>query len=273
MFMKKLLLASVAISALSLFAQSGDAADLARPVYKAPPPVVPIFSWTGCYVGAQVGWGWQRDRIRQQGQTSIGSSAPIFNSASSGHTDSHGGVFGGQAGCDYQVGSWVFGVQGMGLGSNITGISQDPHNGILPFPFTNGSIATRTNYLASVTGRIGWTGWSPQVMAYIKGGGAWTEVQYDLRNAAQNFFVGTNSALFTTSFSGWTIGGGFEWMFAANWSAFVEYNYYNFSEKLVATAPSNFIGGTNSLWARPEISTVTVGVNYRFNTAPVVAKY
>jgi outer membrane immunogenic protein len=274
--MKKLLLASVAVSALSLFAQTGEAADLARPVYKAPPVAVPVFSWTGCYVGAQVGWGFQRDRIRQTGQFSTSTSS-VFNSASSGHADSHGVVFGGQAGCDYQAGSWVFGAQVMGMGTNITGISQDPHNGIPApgFTFAEGSIATRTNYLASATGRIGYTGWSPQVMGYIKGGGAWTQVQYDLRQSAQFLTLEPNAALFTQSFSGWTIGGGFEWMFAANWSAFVEYNYYSFGEKLVVSVNNGFLHVplANSLWARPEISTVTVGINYRFNTAPVVAKY
>jgi outer membrane immunogenic protein len=277
--MKKLLLAGAAASALSLLAQSGHAADLAQPVYKAPPPVVPVFSWTGCYVGAQVGWGWERDRIRQHGE-SVFIANTILTSNSDGHADSHGAVLGGQAGCDYQAGSWVFGVQAMGLGTNITGISQDPHNGqrrSFLAPFNGGSIATRTNYLASVTGRLGFTGWSPQVMGYIKGGGAWTQVQYDLRNADLRFAPDPNSALFTTGFSGWTVGGGFEWMVATSWSAFVEYNYYSFSEKLVASVNNGVVLGVglaNSLWARPQISTVTVGLNYRFNSGgPVVAKY
>jgi outer membrane immunogenic protein len=128
-----------------------------------------------------------------------------------------------------------------------------------------------------VTGRLGFTGWSPQVMGYIKGGGAWTQVQYDLRNADLRFAPDPNSALFTTGFSGWTVGGGFEWMVATNWSAFVEYNYYSFSEKLVASVNNGVVLGVglaNSLWARPQISTVTVGMNYRFNSGgPVVAKY
>jgi len=61
--MKKLLLASVAGVALVAGAPA-DAADLGqRPVYKAPPVVapVPVFTWTGCYIGAHGGFGWGRD--------------------------------------------------------------------------------------------------------------------------------------------------------------------------------------------------------------------
>src|SRR5262249_10580736 len=52
--MKKLLLVTLAGTA-AVAAISADAADLARPVYKAPPAApIPIFSWTGCYIGGQL---------------------------------------------------------------------------------------------------------------------------------------------------------------------------------------------------------------------------
>src|SRR6266542_5290725 len=62
--MKKFLLAGVAALALGA-AGSANAADLGRPVYKAPPPVavpvpVRVFSWTGCYVGGNIGGAWGR---------------------------------------------------------------------------------------------------------------------------------------------------------------------------------------------------------------------
>jgi hypothetical protein len=53
------------------------------------------------------------DSDRQQGQGSTFEG--LFNSFSDGHADSRGAVFGGQVGCDYQVCSWVFGVQDMGI--------------------------------------------------------------------------------------------------------------------------------------------------------------
>src|SRR5262249_42775698 len=179
MNMKKLLLAGVAASALTI-AHSGNApaADMAL---KAPPPP-PVFSWTGCFGGVQVGWGWARHKIDQSQFNTI--AGTTFRSASSGHIDSSGAVFGGQVGCDYQfVGSsWVVGIQGTFLGTDLDRTGQDPHNGVtqtviglpaIPNTFTGGSIGVRTRSLASVTGRVGWTGWSPQTMVYVRGGGAW----------------------------------------------------------------------------------------------------
>ena len=63
--MKKILLTGVAGVTLLAIAPA-HAADLGRPVYKAPPPVVapvPLFSWTGCYIGGHIGGGWGRKEI------------------------------------------------------------------------------------------------------------------------------------------------------------------------------------------------------------------
>ena len=61
--MKKILLAGVAGVALITTAPA-NAADLG-PLYRAPPAIVPVrvFSWTGCYIGGNIGWGWGRDIV------------------------------------------------------------------------------------------------------------------------------------------------------------------------------------------------------------------
>jgi outer membrane immunogenic protein len=279
--MKKILLASVAVSALTI-SHSGNAADLA-PASKAPP--LPVFSWTGCFAGVQTGWGWARHKVDQtQFNTFTGE---VDRSASSGHIDSSGAVFGGQLGCDYQFAgsSWVVGVQGTFLGTDLNRLAQDPHNGVSQtggpgaITFAGGSIGVRTRSLASVTGRLGWAGWSPQTMVYVRGGGAWTDTQLDMRSSAIflggfGFAVPPNAPVFDTKYTGWTVGGGFEWMVAANWSAFIEYNYYDFKSKSILNqvfGPPNIFGSTLDLGLN--ISTVTVGVNYRFGGGPVYAKY
>ena len=147
-------------------------------------------------------------------------------------------MFGGQVGCDYQVSNmFVIGAQGTFLASDIHGIGQDPHNGAVDVPadniYSGGSIDVRTNWIGSATARLGYTGWSPQSMLYVKGGAAWAQMQYDLRQADLSYAPFPNSALFDVTHSGWTIGGGLEWMFATNWSAFAEYNYYQFNSTAI----------------------------------------
>ena len=56
--MKKFLLGTVGLVALGMASAPASAADLAaRPVYKAPPMIAPIYDWSGFYIGVNGGWG------------------------------------------------------------------------------------------------------------------------------------------------------------------------------------------------------------------------
>ena len=94
-------------AALVTFAALGSAgaADLSMPapVYRAPPPPLPVYNWTGCYVGAGGGYAfWQQDSFVTLNGT------PVTASQSNGGK----GWFGqGQVGCDYQFTAPYFGVQ------------------------------------------------------------------------------------------------------------------------------------------------------------------
>ena len=59
--MKKLLIAGAALAAL--IGTPALAADMAAPVYKAPPPVAPAWSWTGFYIGLNGGGVWGKDHL------------------------------------------------------------------------------------------------------------------------------------------------------------------------------------------------------------------
>jgi outer membrane immunogenic protein len=105
--MKKFLMASVAFA--SLISGSAMAADMpVKAVYKAPP--VYVYSWTGCYVGANVGGVWINKDYAVSG--TVGSSlAPLGTNLGSHDANSWLGGF--QAGCNYQfAGGWVVGLQG-----------------------------------------------------------------------------------------------------------------------------------------------------------------
>src|SRR5260370_30665450 len=93
---KTTLLAGVATGALAIAAPA-HAADLRMPVKAAPIAApAPYFSWTGCYIGAHVGWGWGSKGFHNAPGTSS------ETSCANGNVKTSGAIFGGQLGCDYQ---------------------------------------------------------------------------------------------------------------------------------------------------------------------------
>ena len=259
--MKKVILAVAGAALLAI--APGNAADLGRrPVYKAPQPaMVPVrgFSWTGCYIGGNLGWGWGRETVSipDLGATTdvLGLSGVSLGPVT-GNTS--GVLGGGQVGCNYQFApNWVIGIEGDGEAANIKGDATETVSLVTP-PVT-GTAHAQTDWLASVTGRLGWT-WD-RVMLYAKGGGAWAGDKYSADLPAFNEHIETSVAR-----PGWTVGGGVEWAFWDNWSAKVEYDFYDFSTRNLSL-PGTIAGlpevvpGVN---IKETIQTVKFGINYRF---------
>src|SRR5262249_27626786 len=87
--MKKLFLGSVALVALGLAAPGAFAAERAVPAYAPPPPPAPVYTWTGCYVGASAGNSWGRSEHRTVGNSiltggALGAPAPRLLGAPDG---------------------------------------------------------------------------------------------------------------------------------------------------------------------------------------------
>jgi outer membrane immunogenic protein len=242
--MKKFLLGTVALVALGATVPA-LAADLgARPAYtKAPVYAAPIYNWTGFYIGGHVGGAFTSDNN--------------FNGLVSNNNNDGRFLGGVQAGADYQFApNLVAGVEGQysWLASN--------NNGAV-FP---GGFAFNSNQraLGSATVRAGYT-WGPGLL-YVKGGYAFSDNNDSLTFAGVPFPFTLNSG----HRDGYTVGAGLEYMFAPNWSAKVEYQYYNFGNTQFTTPFALAAFGS----IRDDDHTVKVGVNYRFNWAsPVVAKY
>src|SRR4051812_11460111 len=122
------------------------AADLpvrpAPPVYKAPVVAPPGWSWTGCYIGGNVGGAWID---KDYSLTTTG--------ADRGNHRADGIIAGAQVGCDYQFnGNWVIGIQGDYDWADAKGDHID-----LGAPAIRDRSTMRS--LGSVTGRIGYAFW------------------------------------------------------------------------------------------------------------------
>ncbi len=115
--------------------------------------------------------------------------------------------------------------------------------------------------LGSITGRVGYT-WGPGLI-YVKGGYAYSDNNEKVTTAAG---VPVAFAISGDHRNGYTVGAGIEYMFAPNWSAKAEYQYYNFGN---ATFVTPALGTFTT-----DDHTIKAGVNYRFNWAgPVAARY
>jgi outer membrane immunogenic protein len=248
--MHKLLFAGIALIAVA----SGPALAADLPVRQAPayvpPPIVTYFSWTGCYIGGHVGGVWvQKD-------WSVGAGDPLFAGGQNfGSHDANGWLGGAQLGCNYQVGGWVFGIQGDYAWTDASGSGPDALNGIL---LPGSTIGSKVKGLSSVTGRVGYA-WD-RFLGYVKGGGAWEQDEYSW--TAPGFTIGSVSQ----TRSGWTVGVGGEYAFTNNFTGFIEYDYYGFGTKS-ATFSSQF-----GLWDVADIkenkSVVKIGLNWKFGAAP-----
>jgi outer membrane immunogenic protein len=253
------------ISQLALIAGGiANAADLPT---KAPRMVVaaPVYSWTGCYAGAHLGWGWRRQDVTD---TNFSFGVPSGPIATTNTLDSSGGIFGGQVGCNYQfAGNWVVGIQGDIAGTDLNGRVADPFDRFnLDVP--PGTLGVKTDWLASVTARVGITAWDNRALFYVKGGAAWDRNRWDFTRSSYCFaYSGCLNTNPDDNRTGWTVGAGAEWVISpswSNWTAFAEYNYYGFDDGRSFPVALTFVDPRNAINpAKQEIQTVKVGINYK----------
>jgi outer membrane immunogenic protein len=252
--MRQLRLVGAAVIALT--ASSALAADLAvAPVYKAgPPPRALVYNWTGCYVGAQVGYAWQRDRDNET-FTANGGGSP-FSPAPTNIAQPDGVKAGGYTGCNWQTDNpLVLGIEGDAEYANLKGSAT--------FPNTPDFYESRTNFQASLRGRIGYA--VDRALLYATGGLAWANIKE--RDIAGT--TGLTNEISTTR-TGWTVGAGLEYAFGDRWLGRVEYRYSDFGT--LQYQPAVFPRFTEN--HRVTENAIRVGLSYKFvGPVPVVARY
>jgi outer membrane immunogenic protein len=255
---------SAAVVSALLGTSVASAADLPAGAYTKAPPVDPApMSWSGCYLGGNVGAGWDRVNAGEVGFAGV--PTPFLDYGSNTGSSLIGG---GQIGCDYQFNSnWVVGLQGKAEFGDI-----NSSNLVAAFPGITAAFKLKNT--ETLTARLGYT-IAPTVLAYVKGGAAWSNV-YAAATA-----VGVAGETADFRMMGYTVGGGLEWMFAPGWSVFGEYNYMDFGTKNVNFPSTGLLPGFGSAGALADTNAVrlkaqeaVVGVNYKFNWGgPAVAKY
>jgi outer membrane immunogenic protein len=268
---KKLL---IAIAMLGAAAGSAGAADLARPIYKAPiVAAVPVFSWTGCYIGAHGGYGWGRNRNRF-GDAIFSGLTEVFEGfpAEFGpfHHSTSGAVAGGQVGCNYQASNnFVIGIEGELWWSGMRGQFTAPEDGADPGRFSR--FESRNRWDGDVALRLGYA-WDRSLL-YGKVGAAFGNFRY---TETHDDFPTTHgcpggfecSVSFTRTWPGLLVGVGWEYAFANNWTGKIEYDYIDYGSHNIpypsagATLPNFPVHDTKHI--------IKIGVNYLFGVGPAL---
>jgi len=241
-------------AALSLLRVSAFAADIGVPLSSPLPPLPAIFTWTSCYGGGHAGGGWGQKDLTD----TTGFLAPTTG-FSSANLDITGYLIGGQIGCDYQFASnWLIGIEGTVSGGKITGTT----NIALPaFPGDSATFKETTDFLMSVTGRVGyaWDRW----MLFGKGGVAWAGDKYSAFDAFSTYdFEGLENRM------GWTAGWGVEWAVWQDWSVRLEYDYYGFGQRNVLFIDNSISGLAGPENIKQSIQVISLGVNFHVFAGP-----
>lgn len=248
-----------------------SADSLAQPHYKAPLVASAPWSWTGFYVGAHAGYGWNDAKASLvPGATwGVGGGQWLMDNGSPALQTS--GALGGlQAGYNFQTANWVWGVE---ADFSFTDIKGGRNTGLL-VPPPSAAMANRSftendslKWVSTFRGRLGYAV-QQNLLIYATGGLAVGHHEFSqsiLTEPAFRFNNIRNSASATKV--GWTVGGGLEYALSRNWSVKGEYLYIDLGQ-VSSTADSDTSPGfglTVNSSSQTTLHTARAGLNYKFD--------
>ncbi len=262
---------------------SAAAADM--PVKAAPPIAPPVLSWTGFYIGADVGAG----RMRSTDYTfddpggaaffSCGPCGPAYDPTTLSGGGKTGWLAGGRFGYNWQFAPmFLVGLEGDFQWANF---KQSASAGLTELPFfpvipgSNLSFETKVRWLASLRGRLGFV--QNNWLIYGTGGVAFANINFNanaqcpppaIPGGCVFLGLGTTSPFSqTTTRVGYALGGGFEWQVpGSHWRAQAEYLYYGFNKSTTGSSQFIAVPGGGPL---PCIITPTCSANYSFGKVDI----
>jgi outer membrane immunogenic protein len=250
------------------------------PAYAPPPPPVPVYTWSGCYVGANAGTSTGRAT-----QTTVANSivtggplgvpAPALlppasvGSSIAGDLNLSGFIGGFQGGCNYQAGMWVIGAEVDGMATNKEG--QNFETSIAPFAGPGSAFfisQTQERWLVTARGKLGLSGWGwfgDKSLVYVTGGAAWAKIDTsEFSVGAPGFFGGPGTGhQESNTRTGWTVGAGYEYALGYGWSIKGEYLYVKFDDYTTFTQPPFGVGNIAPRSVKLNDNIFRAGMNYK----------
>jgi outer membrane immunogenic protein len=257
-------------------AGSATAADIAaRPGAPSSPPPPPAFisDWAGFYIGINGGGGFGHTSYQPFGQIPQGEGQEILENGTIIESETtnnlgfvppnqslSGGIFGFQAGHNWQWGPVVGGLELDFDGANIKGSSTS-------FAEESTDIFTqqaKIDELASARARLGYLIF-PNWLLYGTVGLGWGHFRLDATDTVQS--AGGPEFASTTNFAnefGWVVGAGLEWKFVDHWLLRGEWLHYDFGNQTIFGAvvvPGAEPGIFN---ARTTVDVARAALSYKF---------
>jgi outer membrane immunogenic protein len=259
--MKKLLIAGAALAALI-----GTPAVAADMPLKAPLPPAPAWSWTGFYLGGNIGYSVGRDPTNQSINGGLGGVGSIL--VTTDDLSPIGFLGGVQIGYNWQMASyWLIGIEADFQGADQRGSSCSFECGILSL-----NAQQKLDWFGTVRARMGYV--NGDYLWYVTGGGAYANVQNidSLGVAIGGLGAGVGGILgalnMSTNRGGWVVGGGVETHLWYNWTAKVEALYMDLGQitNTYALASGGVILGASSVTISSNIRDYIfrTGLNYKF---------
>jgi outer membrane immunogenic protein len=248
--MRKLLLGIASAAGLMGAVTSGQAADMAVKAPPPPPMMVPIFTWTGFYIGGNLGAAWAQRTVTD----AFGNN---FTRSSDGRF-----IGGGQLGYNWQFTNFVLGFEG-----DIDWIARNNNNNGAAAVFINGGgpfvvTSTDSNWVGTLAARFGWA--VDHLLLYGKAGGGWigNTGGFTVTNVTTGNTFASGGG---TSRGGWLLGGGIEYAITNNWSLKGEYDYIGLGNRNVVV-PVVVGGGVVDTFgsSNRNFQMVKFGFNYLF---------
>ncbi len=243
---------------------AANAADMAMKASEAP-----AYQWTGCYVGLNGGGGASASSFTSTvgpGTHLLTPDPALVGADGTGSMNASNFLGGGQAGCNWQSATLVYGLEGDFdyFRSNPLFINPfDTLTGGAPFTVTQ---SLTTDFVATVRPRIGIA--ADRNLAYITGGVAFTEASYTQSYADSIAPPDTRAGTATGSkfLTGWTVGAGWEYAWTDHWTFKAEYLFAMFGTTNASGVITDTAGKSNPLLGSADLKMqiIRAGVNYKF---------
>ena len=275
---RKFLLSTVAVAAVSTSAFAADLPSRRAPPVYVPPPV-PLFSWTGFYVGAQLGAAFGLDKAREIAIPAGAGPDAIYNVGTP--TGTIGGI---HVGYNFStqslpvIGQFAGGLSGIpffggfGGAGGVIGVEGDVDGTDYRSTQTFGAFynTERQQVTGSARARLGIA--VDRALFYVTGGAAFGQFR-----ESYGFLTAGGQSAFAESFSnsrvGYTVGGGIEYAITTQFSLRAEYRYTDYGTIVNLNSP---LIGSFYTTHHDYQNRVQVGFSYKFDqppAAPVVARY